>query len=106
MKWIYPLIASLLLVNVAMAESKTERERPILAYPLKVCIISGEKLGSHGKPIVHMHGDREIKLCCRQCLKKFTSNPQKYIAAIDKAAIDEAPATDSSHTDQKPHAHH
>ena len=54
-------------------------------YPLKTCVVSGEKLGEMGKPYVFTHEGREIQLCCKSCLKDFNKEPAKYIKKIDEA---------------------
>ena len=56
------------------------------AYPLDTCVISGEKLGEHGKPYVFEHEGHEIRLCCKACLKDFKKDPKKYLDQIDAAA--------------------
>jgi hypothetical protein len=63
-------------------------------YPLKTCIVSGEKLGEMGKPYVFVHEGQEFKLCCKDCLKDFNKEPAKYIkklADAQKAAKDAKP---------------
>lgn len=47
-----------------------------------VCIVSGEKLGSMGKPFVFVHEGREIELCCKACKKDFDADPAKYLARL------------------------
>ncbi len=55
-------------------------------YPLKTCIVSGEKLdGDMGKPHVFVHEGQEIKLCCKGCLKDFNKEPAKYIKKLADA---------------------
>ncbi len=55
-------------------------------YPLKTCIVSGEKLdGDMGKPYVFVHEGQEIKLCCKGCLKDFNKEPAKYIKKLAEA---------------------
>ena len=63
------------------AESKTK----LKPYTLKTCIISGDKLGEMGKPYVFEYKGREIKLCCKNCLKDFNQSPAKYVKQIDEA---------------------
>ncbi len=65
------------------AEAKKEKLKP---YPLKTCIISGEKLGEMGKPYVYAYKGQEIKFCCKNCLKDFQKDPAKYLKKIDEAA--------------------
>ena len=54
-------------------------------YTLQTCVVSGEKLGSMGEPVVFVHEGQEIKLCCKECLKDFKADPAKYIKKIDDA---------------------
>jgi YHS domain-containing protein len=55
------------------------------AYPLKTCVVSGEKLGEMGKPVVYVHEGREIKFCCKDCIKDFKKDPAKYVKKLDEA---------------------
>lgn len=55
-------------------------------YPLKTCVVSGEKLGSMGKSFVHNYEGREVQFCCKACLKDFNKEPQKFLKKIDEAA--------------------
>ena len=54
-------------------------------YPLDVCVVSGEKLGSMGKPHVIVHDGVEVRFCCAHCLPKFEANPAEYMAKIKAA---------------------
>ena len=56
------------------------------AYPLDKCVVSDEKLGEHGKPYVFTHKGQEVKLCCKDCLKDFKKDPDKYMKKIDEAS--------------------
>lgn len=53
-------------------------------YPLDVCIVSGEKLGSMGEPITIIHEGREIKFCCDSCPPRFEEDPEKYLNKLDQ----------------------
>ena len=65
------------------AEGKTDsKAKP---YPLEKCVVSDEKLGEMGKPYVFTHEGREIKLCCKSCLKDFKKDPAKYVKKIEQA---------------------
>ncbi|MCC6230338.1 MAG: hypothetical protein IT432_14080 [Phycisphaerales bacterium] len=52
-------------------------------YPLKKCAVSGEELGSMGKPIDVVVGGRLIRLCCKSCKKDVLNDPAKFIAVLD-----------------------
>ena len=51
-------------------------------YPLDVCIVSGEKLGSMGDPIVLVHQGQEVKLCCKSCKPDFEKEPAKFLSKL------------------------
>ncbi len=87
------LLALALLVFVSSASVRAEDAAPKTesAYPLKTCVVAGDDLGSMGEPYVHVHKeagkpDREVRFCCKGCLKKFSKDPAKYLAKLDAAA--------------------
>ena len=64
------------------------------AYPLKTCVVSGDKLGGDmGAPYIFIYKDpnikddpgREVRLCCDGCLDDFKKDPAKYLKKIDDA---------------------
>ena len=78
------LLAGAISVGAAQTPSTGKKPRP---YPLDTCLVSGEKLGSGGmKPHVFTHEGREIKLCCKDCLKDFNKEPAKFIKKLEAAA--------------------
>lgn len=52
-------------------------------YPLDVCLVSGEKLGSMGDPTSLVHEGQEIKFCCDHCEPKFKKDPAKYLSKLE-----------------------
>ncbi|MHC4107839.1 MAG: hypothetical protein ACYSTY_07130 [Planctomycetota bacterium] len=56
-------------------------------YPLDTCPVSGEVLGGMGPPIVMMHEGREVRLCCKGCIRKFEADSEKYLQKIDEAIV-------------------
>ncbi|MHC4130076.1 MAG: hypothetical protein ACYTBR_14165 [Planctomycetota bacterium] len=58
-------------------------------YPLDTCPVSGGELGSMGNPVVLLHGDREIRFCCKSCIKPFEKNATEYFAKIDRQIIEQ-----------------
>jgi YHS domain-containing protein len=52
---------------------------PVKPYPLKTCLVSGEKLGEMGKPAVIIYKGQEIKFCCPDCIKDFNKDPDKFL---------------------------
>jgi YHS domain-containing protein len=58
-------------------------------YPLNSCIVSGQPLGSMGTPIVMAQGKREVRLCCKGCIKKFEKNTAEYLKKIDARIVEQ-----------------
>ena len=74
--------------SVAAADSKEspgKSDAKAKAYPLDKCVVSDEKLGGHGTPHVFTHEGREVKLCCKGCLKDFKKDSAKYLKKIEEA---------------------
>lgn len=65
--------------------SKPATTQALIPYPLKTCIVSGEPFGGDmGDPIVTSYNGREIKFCCKSCVKKFNKDPEKYLKQMDE----------------------
>lgn len=71
------LIALAFVVPVAQSAEKP--------YPLDICLVSGEGLKEMGEPYLFVFEGREIKLCCKPCIKDFKKEPAKYIALVEAA---------------------
>ncbi|HEY1171758.1 MAG TPA: TRASH domain-containing protein [Verrucomicrobiae bacterium] len=69
-------LAALTICAVNAEEKKTEKKA-------ELCPVSGEELGSMGKPYVIQHQGKEVKLCCKSCEKDFKKNPDKYLKKIE-----------------------
>lgn len=77
------LLAVFVVIGSLQADSKDKKLKP---YTLKNCIVSGDKLGGDmGEPYVFAEGDREIKLCCKSCLKDFKKDKVAFLKKIDEA---------------------
>jgi|SRR6266705_826509 len=61
------------------AESPNATVKP---YPLTTCIVSGEKIGEMGKPPVVIYKGQEMKFCCKDCVKDFNKDPDKWIKKL------------------------
>lgn len=51
-------------------------------YPLTICIVSNETLGSMGEPVVLVYEGQEVKFCCEGCVGDFKSDPAKHLAKL------------------------
>lgn len=83
MKILIP-IASAALFFVSCKPAKTEVASTDSAkpYPLDTCLVSGEKLGSMGKPPEIVHEGQQIKFCCKSCIPDFEKDPGKYLSKL------------------------
>ena len=60
----------------------TDAKTAAKPYLLDVCLVSGEKLGSMGAPVVYVHEGQEIKFCCKSCLPDFKKEPAKFLTKL------------------------
>ena len=67
----------------AMARLAPEDRR--LAEAQKVCPVTGEALGEMGTPVKVTVKGQPVFLCCDGCKKKALDNPDKTLAAVEKA---------------------
>lgn len=61
------------------------------AYPLDTCVVSGEKLDSMDDLVKYAYKtpdgkEREVRFCCKGCIKKFKKDPEKHLKILDEAA--------------------
>jgi YHS domain-containing protein len=67
------------------AASSTTNKAAVKPYPLDYCLVSGDKIGAMGKPIVTVFQGQEIKFCCPDCPPEFKKNPDKYMKKLKDA---------------------
>ena len=76
------VLLSALAGSVSFGADKETKDKP---YPLDKCVVSDEKLGEMGKPVEYVHEGREIKFCCKDCIKDFKKDPAKYVKKLEEA---------------------
>lgn len=98
------LIAALFAGVSAFAHDEAKMEKTVAsaeakaAYPLTVCVVSGDKLGGDmGLPVDYLYKekgkpDRLVRFCCKDCIADFEKEPAKYLQKIDEAAAAKAKA--------------
>ena len=86
-----PLLFTVALLTPAIVHAEEPKPSPpateapkVKPYPLGTCLVSGEKLGEMGKPVVFTHEGQEIKVCCKSCKPKFLKEPAKYLEKLKK----------------------
>lgn len=57
-------------------------EAQLKDYPQKKCVVSGEELGSMGKPVDVVVGGRLVRVCCKSCKKDVLKEPARFIVAV------------------------
>ena len=100
MKYLKPILAAILTATLlvpATGSAADQKTKP-KPYVLKTCPVSGDKLGEMGAPYVFVTDGREIKLCCKNCLKDFNKDKAKYLKQIEK---DEKKAKKEAASDAK-----
>ena len=73
------MIATFITSSCAVADAP-------IPYPLNTCIVSGEKLGEMGKPVILIKDGQEVKFCCKACIKDFNKEPKKFLKEITEKA--------------------
>jgi YHS domain-containing protein len=79
------ILVAIFLVPLPCLGADKKSEKKLKPYPLKTCLISGEKLGGMGEAYVWEYEGREIKFCCEGCVKDFKKDPAKYIKIMEDA---------------------
>ncbi len=68
-------------------------EQQMPHYPLKNCVVNpGDPLdieGAHDVSVRYVYYNRLVRFCCDGCTGKFESNPEKFLAVIDEAVIEQ-----------------
>lgn len=62
-------------------------------YPLEVCIVGGEKLGSMGEPVSLIYQGQQVKFCCGGCQPEFEKDPVKFLKKLSALPSSAAPQT-------------
>lgn len=59
----------------------------VIPYLADTCPISGEELGGMGEPVVREYDGREVRFCCKSCIKKFEADPEAGFKKLDAILI-------------------
>lgn len=72
------------IVKIDAAAKEAAAKNPSI---MTTCVVSDEKLGGDmGKPFTFVYADKEVKLCCKSCLKEFKKEPAKYMKKMAQAS--------------------
>ena len=86
-------------IQIVQNELQSQAPAPsrILAPPARVaqqrlCPVTGEELGSMGKPIPVTVMGQTISVCCQACVRAVNRDPQKYLQIVRSELQSQAPA--------------
>jgi YHS domain-containing protein len=82
---LYTLVLALALIPLGAAAAPTSTST---TYPLDKCIVSGETLGEHGDVVIKEYDGREVRFCCKMCVKDFEKDPASFLKKLDDAIIE------------------
>jgi len=60
-------------------------------YPLERCPVTGRPLDAMAGPIDHVWHNRLVRFCTTACPERFEEDPARYLAALDRGRIEDAP---------------
>ncbi len=60
----------------------------VIPYLADICPISGEKLGGMGEPVVRKYDGREVRFCCKGCIKDFEAAGKDGWKKLDAIMIE------------------
>ena len=69
--------------GISLLDEEVDR---LAARQQEICPVSGEPLGSMGKPIKLTVEGREVFICCAGCEGSLRENPEKYFGELDQTA--------------------
>lgn len=70
------------LFSPLVAGAKEDAKGPVKPYPLELCIVTDNDLGSMGDERRFVYEGQEIKICCKPCERKFLKDPAKYLEKL------------------------
>ena len=75
-------ITAVITLALASCSTKNTDASEVKAYPHHTCPVTDKKLGSMGEPVSIIHEGQEVKFCCQPCVKKFKTDPEKYLSKL------------------------
>ena len=110
----FPLaLAAMLLVLLPALQADEADEAAEAAakpYPVDICLVTDEKLGSMGAPYVFVEEGYEVKFCCRGCVGSFNRNKEQFMTKLKEwhtaKEAGETITPDPDAADSADHEHH
>ncbi|VAX37006.1 hypothetical protein MNBD_PLANCTO03-277 [hydrothermal vent metagenome] len=70
-------------------QAATPHTAEAVPYMADTCPISGQPLGSMGAPVVREYDGREVRFCCKSCIKKFENAGKDGWKKLDAIMIED-----------------
>ena len=77
--------APALLCSCHTARPGSSTQAAVKPYPLNYCLVSGDKIGEMGEPVKTVYQGQEFKFCCKDCVKDFKKDPDKFMQKLVEA---------------------
>lgn len=81
------LTAALTLLVAGSTRAESPKTSDPSIYPLETCLVSGERLGSHGEPASKTIEGREIRVCCAPCFEPLEADPKAFFSELDAKVL-------------------
>jgi hypothetical protein len=79
------VVGVLMAVPSAPADDAAIIKAQLPVYPMKTCAVSGEALEADA--VNYVHEGRLVRFCCKQCVRRVTTAPDRVLASLDTAYI-------------------
>lgn len=79
-------LGSALVACETVKPTPTANNASVKKYPLDICIVTDNALGSMGDAIYMNYEGQEVAFCCKPCVKMFNDEPQKYLVKLAAAS--------------------
>ena len=76
------LALGLTFASATLTHAEDAAAKKAKPYPLKTCLVSGDKLGEMGDPVVFVKDGQEFKICCKNCRKDIDKDPKKFLTKL------------------------
>lgn len=91
------ILALVLAAGLSLRAEESKPAPPKDSYPTDLCVVSGDKLDSMDDLTKYTYiapdgTKREVRFCCKDCIKSFKKDPAKYLKILDEAAAKKAAA--------------
>ena len=73
-----------MVISEGSPSSQLSEDDRALAQKQKICPVSGQPLGSMGKPYKVTVKGQDVFLCCQGCEDAIKSEPDKYLAKLQQ----------------------